>query len=104
MVHDRLPAIPIRPRIARAPHHISRRIVGSKARQELGQCVSLGWINDIIGIEPERIVAGGPRTPDPEDPRSDPEDPLDVGAVGFAQECFGNGGPMRKRKERLRRT
>ena len=94
MVHHRLPAVPIRPRITRTPHHIRGRPIHVVARgwverpllagwverpreahrrasapaaaarqsvQQLPQLLPFRRVNDIIGIEPERIVAGGPR-------------------------------------------
>ncbi len=61
MIHHRLPAIPVRSRIASAPHHVRVRIVGWKARQEFDQRLPLWRVNQVVGIEPERIITLGSR-------------------------------------------
>ncbi len=44
MIDDRLPAIPIRPRITRAPHHISRRPIHVLAMGWVEPPLLVGWV------------------------------------------------------------
>jgi len=61
MVHHRLPAIAVRPRIARAADHIRGLIAGPQTIEQRLELYPLWRVKHIIGIEPERIIPLRPR-------------------------------------------
>jgi hypothetical protein len=61
MIDHRLPAIPIRPWITRAANDVCGLITAPYPIKQRLQLLPLVRINDIIGIQPERIIPGRPR-------------------------------------------
>jgi len=57
MVHHRLPAVAVRPRIARAADHIRGLFAGPQTVEQDLEFFSLGRIEHIIGVQPEGINA-----------------------------------------------
>ena len=56
MVHHRLPAVAVRPRIARAADHIGGLVAGPQTVEQRLELDSLGRIKQVIGIKLERII------------------------------------------------
>ena len=43
--------------VAGASHHVAGRLIGPQAVEQRPQCVPLGRVDDVVGIEPEGVIA-----------------------------------------------
>jgi hypothetical protein len=60
VIDDGLPAAAVGARVAGALDDVGR-LARTEALQERDQLLPLGWLDDVVGVEPEGVIAGGPR-------------------------------------------
>ena len=59
MIDDGVAAAAIGAGVAGASHHVGRRLVRPQAVQQCPEVLTLRWVDHVIGVEPERVIAGG---------------------------------------------